>query len=175
MNSTPLTSFLHNTFACSSYNSLCRQLPCARTLGVKMPESADLKIGTSKPNLIERLRVLGRSAAVGLVATISDLATLTLLVHVAGLSKRVGNKYFAFEDSSKKIVKQGSLFLLIEAVAFGLNVLLFDLLVTLTPIHEILARLLGTNITYLGFSFPLWSFFVFRMRTRTEPPHERLP
>ena len=37
----------------------------------------------------------------------------------AWLSQFIGNKYFAFEDKSKAIVKQGSLFLLIEMIAFG--------------------------------------------------------
>jgi putative flippase GtrA len=130
---------------------------------------------------LERLWVLIRSGLVGLFATASDLGSLMLLIHVAGLSKRaanipsllpglvimfVGNKFFAFEDRTKAIVKQGSLFFLIEMAAFTLNVLLFDLLVTNTPIHEILARLVGTNIVYLGFSFPMWSIFVFRRKAK---------
>ena len=45
---------------------------------------------------------------------------------------------------------------------------LFDLLVNLTPIHEIPARLLGTNMVYLGFSLPLWSFFVFRKKAAAD-------
>jgi len=131
--------------------------------------------------VLERLWVLVRSAAVGLLATASDLGSLMLLIHGLGLTKRaanmpsllpgllvqfIGNKFFAFDDRSRAIVRQGSLFFIIELVAFGLNVLLFDLLVSRTPIHEILARLLGTNIVYLGFSFPMWSFFVFRRKAR---------
>jgi len=114
------------------------------------------------------------------MATASDLICLMLLIHVVGLDKRmanvpsllpglvimfVGNKLFAFEDRSKQVVKQGSIFLLIEAAAFGLNVLFFDLLVTHTSIHEIVARLVGTNLTYLGFSFPMWSWLVFRRKS----------
>ena len=127
--------------------------------------------------------VLFRSAAVGLLATASDLGSLMLLIHVVGLHpdlghanvpsllpgllvQFVGNKLFAFDDRSQALVKQGSRFLLIEAVAFALNVILFDVLVSMTPIHEVLARLLGTNIVYLGFSFPLWSVFVFRRKAR---------
>ena len=132
--------------------------------------------------LFERLWVLFRSAAVGLLATASDLGSLMLLIHAVGLSRRVanipsllpglvvqffGNKFFAFDDRSKAVVKQGAFFFLIELVAFAFNVLLFDLLVCLTPIHEIPARLLGTNIVYLGFSFPMWSFFVFRPKARS--------
>ena len=146
-----------------------------------MSPSAPTESGPRPRPFRERIGVLLRSAVVGLLATASDLGTLMLLIHGAGLSKRaantpsllpgllvqfIGNKYFAFEDRSKAIVKQGSLFVLIEIVAFALNVLLFDLLVTFTPVHEILARLLGTNIVYLGFSFPAWTFFVFRRKAR---------
>jgi putative flippase GtrA len=146
---------------------------------MSQPETLPAQAATARRPFHERLWILFRSCLVGLLATASDLGTLMFLIHVAGLSKRaanipsllpgllvqfVGNKFFAFEDRSKAIVKQGSLFLLIEAAAFGLNVLLFDVLVSLTPIHEILARLLGTNIVYLGFSFPLWYLFVFRKR-----------
>jgi putative flippase GtrA len=130
--------------------------------------------------MFKRLGVLLRSASVGLVATASDLGSLLLLIHVAGLSKRlanipsllpglliqfIGNKYFAFQDRSKAIVMQGSLFFVIEMFAFAFNVLLFDLLVHRCAMHEIPARLLGTNIVYLGFSFPLWRLLVFRKRT----------
>jgi putative flippase GtrA len=142
-----------------------------------MSEPASAPAVTSPRPFLQRLWILFRSCLVGLLATASDLGSLMLLIHGAGWPKRaanipslmpglliqfIGNKYFAFEDRSKAIVKQGSLFLVIEAAAFGLNVLLFDLLLTLTPIHEVPARLLGTNIVYLGFSFPLWSIFVFR-------------
>jgi len=130
-------------------------------------------------SLLERFWVLVRSGMVGLLATVSDLGTLAILIHGVGLHERLanvpsllpglliqffGNKFFAFEDRSKAIVKQGTLFFSIEMVAFALNVLMFDLLVNLTGMHWILARLLGTNIVYLGFSFPMWSYFVFRRK-----------
>jgi putative flippase GtrA len=131
--------------------------------------------------LLDRVWVLFRSSLVGLVATASDIGSLMLLIHVVGLSDQaanvpsllpglviqfIGNKIFAFDDRTRAIVKQGSLFLMVEMIAFGLNVLLFHLLITWTPIHVILARLLGTNVVYLGFSFPLWSYFVFRRGAR---------
>jgi putative flippase GtrA len=144
--------------------------------------TSETVITEAKPRpWLERLGLVFRSALVGILATASDLSSLMLLIHVVGLSRRaanipsllpglviqfIGNKYFAFEDKSKAIVKQGSVFFAIEMVAFGLNVLLFDLLVNLTPIHEIPARLLGTNVVYLGFSLPLWGFFVFRRKGR---------
>ena len=130
-----------------------------------------------KPSWLARFWTLLKSSAVGLVATACDLTTTTILVRVFDFSKReanipglipgvlvmfIGNKYFAFEDRSKNVVKQGLLFVVVEAVALGLNVLLFDRLVVWFDLHETLARLIGTNITYLGFSFPLWSLLVFR-------------
>lgn len=122
--------------------------------------------------------VLLKSSGVGLAATVSDLGTTTLLVRCFGWSKQmanipglvpgivimfIGNKYFAFEDKSKKVLRQGVVFLVIEAVAFGLNALFFHLLVTWWDWHELLARLLSTNITYLGFSFPMWHWLVFKL------------
>jgi putative flippase GtrA len=132
----------------------------------------------TKPSWWRRLIVLLKSSGVGLAATASDLGTTTLLVRCFGLSKQVanvpglvpgiavmfiGNKYFAFEDKSKKVLRQGALFLAIEAVAFALNALFFHLLVTWWDWHEILARLISTNITYLGFSFPMWNWLVFKL------------
>ena len=119
-----------------------------------------------------------KSSGVGLAATASDLGTTTILVRCFDVSKQmanvpglvpgiavmfIGNKYFAFQDKSQKVVKQGMLFLAIEAVAFGLNALFFHLLVTWWNWHELLARLLSTNITYLGFSFPMWNWLVFKL------------
>ncbi len=130
-----------------------------------------------RPTMRARLWTLLRSSMVGLCATASDLITTTVLVRLCDFSKRqanipglipglvimfIGNKFFAFQDQSKNVVKQGGLFLLIEAIALGLNVLLFDRLVVWFDLHETLARLIGTNITYLGFSFPMWALFVFR-------------
>jgi putative flippase GtrA len=137
------------------------------------------EIAPQPRSLLERLWVLVRSGLVGLLATVSDLGTLALLIHGVGLHERLanvpsllpgllvqffGNKFFAFEDRSKAIVKQGALFFSIEMAAFVLNVLMFDLLLNLTGMHWILARLLGTNMVYLGFSFPMWSYFVFRRK-----------
>ena len=137
-----------------------------------------------KPSWWQRLKVLLKSSAVGLAATASDLLTTTLLVRCFDLTKQqanipglvpgiavmfIGNKYFAFEDSSRKVLRQGALFLAIEAVAFALNALFFHLLVTWWDWHELLARLLSTNITYLGFSFPMWNWLVFQLPgTKTE-------
>ena len=79
----------------------------------------------AKPSWWRRLVVLLKSSGVGLAATASDLGTTTLLVRCFGFSKQVanvpgllpgiavmfiGNKYFAFEDHSRHVVKQGARF-----------------------------------------------------------------
>lgn len=141
-----------------------------------------------KPSLRTRLLVLIKSSAVGLIATACDLATTSLLVRGFDFTKQeanipglipgvaamfIGNKYFAFQDQSKKLVKQGLLFAAIEAVGVGLNALFFHLIVTWFDWHEAIARLVGTNLTYLGFSFPMWNWLVFKIRVKppqTSPP-----
>lgn len=104
--------------------------------------------------LLQRLWILVRSSCVGLVATATDLATLCLLVYGFGLDDQIanipslipglvvmfiGNKYFAFEDRSRAILRQGSMFLVIELVAFGLNALLYFLIRTRFDVHPILS------------------------------------
>ncbi|MCI0640237.1 MAG: GtrA family protein [Gemmataceae bacterium] len=136
-----------------------------------------------KKTLLQRFWILLRSSLVGLCATASDLGTLCLLIYVFGVPDQIanvpslipglvvmfiGNKYFAFEDRSRAIVRQGSLFFAIELVAFGLNALLFFLIRHWFDIHPILARILGSNVVYLGFSFPLWSLLVFRAGRKAE-------
>src|SRR5262245_48594343 len=124
----------------------------------------------------DRFWVLLRSSVVGLAATLVDLASLFLLVHGVGLPPEqanvptllpglavqfFGNKLFAFGDRSPALLRQGGLFVLVEVGAFFLNVLAFHLIVTLSTVHYLLARMLGTALVYLGFSFPLWGL-IFR-------------
>ena len=124
-------------------------------------------------SLGRRLLILMRSSAVGVFATLSDLTTLLLLIQGVGLSPEwanvpsllpglavmfLGNKYFAFGDRSRRVVKQGVRFLFVEAWAFVLNALLFHVLTKEAEVPFLLARMLGTCIIYLGFSFPLWTF-----------------
>ena len=53
-------------------------------------------------------------------------------------------------------MRQGFLFLLVEAGTILLNLAGFHLLVTLTPIPYFLVRPLVTLAVYCGFSYPLW-------------------
>jgi putative flippase GtrA len=120
-----------------------------------------------------------RSSAVGVLATVADLGSLWVLVRGLSWSARAanvptlipglaiqffGNKFFAFRDYSPQLKRQGGLFLLVEAGAFLLNVAAFHLIVTLSALHYLAARMLGTGLVYLGFSFPLWGLIFRRAR-----------
>lgn len=124
-----------------------------------------------------KLSRLMRSGAVGVVATIVDVLMLVLLVDGLGmpapwanlpalslglLVQFAGNKYFAFEDrSSDRLVRQGTLFALVETGAFALNALAFHLLVTMAGTPYLVARALGSAGVYFAFSYPLWGL-IFR-------------
>jgi putative flippase GtrA len=138
-----------------------------------------------RPTLTQRLWTLARSSTVGVFATASDLTTLFLLIQVAGMSEEVanvpsflpglvvmffGNKYFAFEDRSRHVVKQGGRFLFVEAWAFAINAMLFHLLVRETGLQYLLARMLGTFVVYIGFSFPFWTFIFHKTPLPAEQP-----
>lgn len=145
---------------------------------------------SSQLPLKHTLWIFMRSSMIGVVATATDLSSLKLLMHVFGLHHDVanvpslipglvvmffGNKYFAFEDHSKHVVKQGSRFLFVEAWAFLLNIMLFHILMDnlfpkldeVLPAHDedraMIGRLLGTFITYFTFSFPFWTFIFHKM------------
>jgi putative flippase GtrA len=95
---------------------------------------------------------LWRSGAVGVAATLVDLAALSLLVDAAGLTPTManvpalvlglivqfaGNKVLAFRDRSPDILPQGAWFLVVEAGAFALNALGYHIAVTLTPLGQV--------------------------------------
>lgn len=116
-----------------------------------------------------------RGATVGILATLADLLALLTLVHF-GMSPSaasfpalafgvavqfVGSKRFTFENRSREWLGQGAKFLLVEAAAFGLNLLVFEWGVKHTAIPFVVVRLLGTSLVYFAFSLPLWSL-VFR-------------
>jgi putative flippase GtrA len=135
-------------------------------------------------SLAAKLMVLLRSAGVGALATVTDLLMLALLVGALALPPRLasvpalvlgigvqfaGNKLFAFEDRSPRWVRQGAQFLGVEALGFTLNLLLFDLAMTRTPLPYLLARMLTTSIVYFAVCLPLWSL-IFRPELRPEGP-----
>lgn len=122
---------------------------------------------------------LVRSGGAGALAAGTDLATLTLLVQLAGVSPRAasvpalvlgaivmffGQKYLAFQSSGKPSLRELLLFALVQLGGFALTAFLFDLLLRLVPlsaVHYLVSRLLVTNVVWLAYSFPLWHF-VFR-------------
>ncbi len=132
---------------------------------------------------LDRVLIVLRSAAVGLLATGTDLVALAVLVDGFGLSPRdaslpalalgigvqfVGNKCFAFGDRSPRWAEQGLLFLGVEALGMTANLLLFDLAVTHTPLPYLALRLATTSIVYFGICLPLWSR-IFRAGDQSPP------
>jgi putative flippase GtrA len=124
-------------------------------------------------------RIAIRSASIGVVATFVDLLSLAIAIEVCHasptaanipalsfgvLAQFLGNKIFAFEDRSPAWGAQGALFFLVEAIAFGLNTVLFDRLIAGTGLPYIAVRLMVTTGVYFGFSLPLWSY-IFRAST----------
>ena len=114
---------------------------------------------------------MARSLLVGAAATVADLGSLALLVHVlsvapelanvpsllAGLLVQfVGNKWFAFRDTSRDLLRQGGLFAVVEVGALTLNAVAFHLLAVVGPLPPLVARLVGSAVVYVGFSYPLW-------------------
>ncbi len=115
---------------------------------------------------------LFRSLGVGGLATLTDLMALTLLVSGVGVPSRaasipalvlgavvqfVGNKRFAFRDRSPDWARQGLQFAGVEMLGFAANALLFDLLVTRTPMPYVVARCLGSFFVYVAICMPLWT------------------
>jgi putative flippase GtrA len=118
-----------------------------------------------------------RTAMVGLLASAGSLGVLTILIQVCHLPPTeanipslatgtaiqfLGNRYFAFRSTQNSAVFQLLGFLVSEAIAFGMNVYLFNFLVESLGAHFLVARLLGTFIVFILFSFPTWCFLVFR-------------
>lgn len=121
----------------------------------------------------EKVRTLLRSAAVGIVSTFVDLATLEFLVQLLKLTPAmanlpaltlgvatqfIGNKVFAFGDRAQgqALAAQSGQFALVELGALILNALIFHLLVTKTPAPFLAARLFASALVYFGYSYPLW-------------------
>ncbi len=112
-----------------------------------------------------------RSLVVGAVATAVDLAVLTTLVQVFGVSAQwanvpsllagltvqfLGNRTFVFKANKGRLSRQLGAFVAAEAGALALNALGFAALVAWSPVPYPLARLLGEMVVYVGYSYPLW-------------------
>jgi putative flippase GtrA len=129
-------------------------------------------------------RKLWRSCRVGVLASILDQLSLVVLVGWLGYPQEqlwvnaltltagavvmfFGNKYFAFEDYSPRVLLQGMFFFGVELAALGLNVLAFHLAVRHLHSNPYLTRAVCTAAVYFGFSFPLWHF-IFQKTPRPE-------
>lgn len=112
-----------------------------------------------------------RGSAVGIVATLLDMAVLAVLVEwvhltpaqanipalVAGaVVQFVGCRHLVFRATKGSVPRQVLGFAATEAGTLTLNGILFHVLVSLTPVPYPLARMLGTFLVFIGFSYPLW-------------------
>lgn len=130
---------------------------------------------------MRRLLELARAGLAGAAATLSDLATLALLVSVLHVDARVanvpalivggvvnfvGNRHFAFRAARGSLVRQAVLYTAVEVVALALNGLLYDASLALIPGARgayWLVRLATSHLVFLCWSYPLWRK-VFRVR-----------
>jgi len=128
-----------------------------------------------------KLRALARSALAGLAATGADLATLTILVEVFELHPRtanvpallvgaltnfIGNRIYAFRARQGSAAKQALGYSVVEAVALGLNGVLYEAALRFIPGSTSifwLVRLITSCVVFLGWSYPLWRR-VFRVK-----------
>jgi putative flippase GtrA len=125
---------------------------------------------------------LVRSAVAGGLATLVDLAVLTALVSLFGLTPRqasvpallaggvtafVTQKHYAFRAPGGPVVRQAVQFAFVQIGSSVLTGVLYDFALRRVPSFNsayVLVRLVTSNIVWLGFSFPLWHF-VFRRTT----------
>jgi len=119
-----------------------------------------------------------RGSAVGIVATIVDMAVLTVLVELVGLTPQAANlpalvagaaiqflgcRHLVFQAKSGSVRRQLAGFTLTELGTLLLNGIVFHTLVSWTPLPYPVARAVGTFLVFVGFSYPLWSR-VFRVQ-----------
>jgi putative flippase GtrA len=134
--------------------------------------------------LRERLATLARSMLATGAATVTDLATLTLLVSAAHVDARVAsipallcagvvsfiaNRRFAFRvRGAENVRRQALTFAAVQATTIALNAVAFDLAMrTLgsTPFYWVV-RLVVSNVIYLVWSFPMLSRVFVGQRNR---------
>lgn len=115
-----------------------------------------------------------RSALAGAAATAVDLSLLAMLVGVVGTSARLanvpallagavvqffGNRHFAFRAESGALGRQLPLFILTEAVALGLNGVLYDFVARAVSLDAMLAVMVRLGVSFVVFSawsHPVW-------------------
>jgi putative flippase GtrA len=138
---------------------------------------------------------VARSGVAGIAATAADLATLTILVEVAGWSPRtanapallvgavvnfVGNRMYAFHARAGSMAKQAIGYSVVEAIALALNGVLYEAVLRFIPEAGAwfwLVRLVTSCVVFLCWSYPLWRrvFRVKRVAQNTTLSHSALP
>lgn len=121
------------------------------------------------------IATLARSMLATGAATITDLATLTLLVSVAHVDPRVAsvpallcagvvsfvaNRRFAFRvRGADNVRRQAASFVAVQTITIMLNAITFELAMRAlgpTPFYWVV-RLVVSNVIYLAWSFPMLS------------------
>ena len=129
----------------------------------------------------DKLARFFRASGVGILASVLDLAVLTLLVRGFGFSAQeanvpallcgavvqfAGSRHVVFGAAHRDLRPQLARFALAELGTLALNALGFALLTHFTPLPFPLARLAATLLVFVCFSYPAWTR-VFR----SQPAH----
>jgi putative flippase GtrA len=119
---------------------------------------------------------LVRSGVAGAAASVTDLASLALLVGVAHVSARAasvpcllagnvvmffGQKLVAFRARGTNMRRELLLFALVQAGGLVLTAVFYDGVMRLVPERHglfLVARIVTTNVVWLAYSFPMWHF-----------------
>lgn len=129
---------------------------------------------------------LVRSGGAGAVATVADLLALTILKEGFGVPPEVasvpaltlgtvimffGQKHFVFQSRGGSVTRELVLFGLVQAGGYVLTLWGYAAALRFFPwlaVHYVVARLVVTNLVWVGYSFPLWHW-VFRARAVDKP------
>ena len=128
---------------------------------------------------LDKVLRFAKSALVGAMATLVDLAVLELLSRVfdvdpthakipallTGLCVQfIGNRNFTFKAIGGSLRRQITLFCLVESVTLFFHWLFFRLLVRSLHLPIEVANFLVSFVVYVGFSYPAWRF-VFKTKS----------
>jgi putative flippase GtrA len=143
----------------------------------RMPETSYVPLSTDP--LRERLLRFGRALMVGGVATGADFATLTLLIRVfavrpeiarapallaGAIVQFVGNRAFTFRATQGSLARHARLFLVFEASAYVVNLLLYTYLVRrIRVLPPEVTSFVGTFVVFAAYSYPVRRLVIFRL------------
>jgi putative flippase GtrA len=130
------------------------------------------RVDPRNETIAERVKRFLRSSAVGILATVLDMATLGLFVSVfhwdhtlakipaltIGTSTQfIGSRYYAFRAQRGKLGRQMKWFVFAEFCAFWLTVFVFHAMDKWLHIPTAIANLASGSVVYFGFSYPIWN------------------